>query len=69
MSTPGRPKLPPRSQVILRLDQKLLVETYALNPKLQDPNGGTRYGALNRHFTRLLVEDNERIKKGIKRGE
>lgn len=69
MSRQGRPKLPPRSQVILRIDQALLVETYALNPKLQDPTGGTRYGELTKLFTKLLIEHNNRIKLRIARKE
>lgn len=65
----GRPKLPTRRQVILRIDEGLLVETYTLNPKLQDPSGGTRYGELNKLFTKLLVDHNQRIKLRIVRKE
>lgn len=64
--TAGRPKLPPRRQVILRIDEALLVETYALNPTLLSIDGGTRYGEMNKYFTRLLIEDNAKKKAQIK---
>ncbi len=66
MSNPGRPKLPERGQVILRVDKSILAETYTLRPELRDASGGTRYGALNTLFTSLLVQDNERIKARIR---
>jgi hypothetical protein len=62
----GRPTLPPRRAVILRIDEVLLAETYTLNPELQDPSGGTRYGALNKFLTGLIVKHNEGIKKRIR---
>lgn len=58
--TAGRPAKPPRRQIILRLDETLLAEVYALNPGLVDANGGTRYGSLNQYFTSLVVQDNEK---------
>lgn len=64
--TAGRPKLPPRRQFILRLDEGKVLELYSLRPELMDAQGSTKYGALNSYFTRLMVEDMERIKAKIR---
>lgn len=63
----GRPTLPPRRQIILRIDEKLLAELYTLRPALQSPAGGTRYGALNAYFTTLVVQDLEKVKAKIRK--
>ena len=55
--TAGRPRLPPRRQIILRIDEVLLAELYTFYPKMQDVGGGTRYGELQKYFTRLVNED------------
>lgn len=62
----SRPKLPPRRQVILRIDERLLLELYTFRPKLQDTSGSTRYGALNKYFTDLLVRDIQKVKEEVR---
>lgn len=64
----GRPALPPRRQVILRLDEGLLVELYTFHPELQATAGGTKYGALTKYFTSLVVRDLQKIKDRIREG-
>ena len=65
----GRPALRPRSQISLRIDKEKLLELYTYRPQLRDASGGTKYGALNAYFTKLMVEDIERIKEKIRGGE
>lgn len=64
--TAGRPKLPPRRQIILRLDENILLELYTYRPELLDPTGSTKYGAINKLFTSLLIQDLEKIKAKIR---
>ncbi len=61
-----RPSSGPRHSIHVRVPADLYAELVLLRPELQDPNGSTKYGALNNYFLRLIREDLDRHTSWIK---
>lgn len=63
-----RPAIGPRRSVHVRLPEELYAELLLLRPELQDPNGSSKYGAINNYFISLVRRDLDERTRQIRAG-